>query len=192
MGTSQRQNEQSAFREDHPHAYGDKTAIFSQKTELPGSSPRVWGQGKPSSGRYMYFGIIPTRMGTRLRYFHKRRSYRDHPHAYGDKRCRKSAMLSTDGSSPRVWGQGPQRNYRKVGIRIIPTRMGTSKHTITLVNGNKDHPHAYGDKAVVGASVAGSLGSSPRVWGQETIIQISQKGCRIIPTRMGTSNGYVN
>ena len=192
MGTRLRYFHKRRSYRDHPHAYGDKANRLRVDICILGSSPRVWGQASGKMNSQPSVRIIPTRMGTRLRYFHKRRSYRDHPHAYGDKRCRKSAMLSTDGSSPRVWGQGPQRNYRKVGIRIIPTRMGTSKHTITLVNGNKDHPHAYGDKAVVGASVAGSLGSSPRVWGQETIIQISQKGCRIIPTRMGTSNGYVN
>ena len=51
----------------------------------------------------------------------------------------------------------------------------------------QDHPHACGDKFEVLPLVSLSLGSSPRVWGQDnmdtsTIVQI-----RIIPTRMGTS-----
>ena len=98
-------------------------------------------------------------------------------------------MTSTQailGSSPRVWGQGLTKHICKKRLRIIPTRMGTSDYSAATNTGDWDHPHAYGDKLKIGAKIGISGGSSPRVWGQETIIQISQKGCRIIPTRMGT------
>ena len=64
MGTRSRSRSGTARRKDHPHAYGDKYRICTYNINTLGSSPRVWGQGKPTSGRYMYFGIIPTRMGT--------------------------------------------------------------------------------------------------------------------------------
>ena len=91
------------------------------------------------------------------------------------------------GSSPRVWGQAPYGLCRSFRFRIIPTRMGTRWLAVINQAVNEDHPHAYGDKYKKVFGRDDIKGSSPRVWGQETIIQISQKGCRIIPTRMGTS-----
>ena len=66
MGTSLYSFFLQAPPEDHPHAYGDK----GYKSYLPmiklGSSPRVWGQVVQVSPDGAKFGIIPTRMGTRL------------------------------------------------------------------------------------------------------------------------------
>ena len=33
-------------KEDHPHAYGDKSIAYGALKILLGSSPRVWGQGQ--------------------------------------------------------------------------------------------------------------------------------------------------
>ena len=55
----------------------------------------------------------------------------------------------------------------------------------------KDHPHACGDKRF---SVVGFLcgkGSSPRVWGQEIYDKLTEMRARIIPTRVGTRDIYV-
>ena len=52
------------------------------------------------------------------------------------------------GSSPRVWGQVRSIVGTRLFYGIIPTRVGTRKHTLTITNGNKDHPHACGDKTV--------------------------------------------
>ncbi len=105
-------------------------------------------------------------MGTRLRYFHKRRRYWDHPHACGDKVYDDSLSYYETGSSPRVWGQDCRCSLIKHNIRIIPTRVGTST---TIV----------GISAIV-------LGSSPRVWGQASSKLRKKRGKRIIPTRVGT------
>ena len=52
---------------DHPHACGDKTEMCLALYPLQGSSPRVWGQVLTlPKGRGQY-GIIPTRVGTRLK-----------------------------------------------------------------------------------------------------------------------------
>ena len=50
-----------------------------------------------------------------------------------------------------------------------------------------DHPHAYGDKKVVGNIYDNPEGSSPRVWGQEFTMLYKDNNMGIIPTRMGTS-----
>ena len=49
-----------------------------------------------------------------------------------------------------------------------------------------DHPHAYGDKPMTEYEEEDIKGSSPRVWGQESLYPSSCKRSRIIPTRMGT------
>ena len=51
----------------------------------------------------------------------------------------------------------------------------------------EDHPHAYGDKFFMYFCASFCAGSSPRVWGQETVGKDKKMKNRIIPTRMGTS-----
>ena len=72
--------------------------------------------------------------------------HKDHPHAYGDKSSSMSLEKSTDGSSPRVWGQGILDQCPLDIARIIPTRMGTSGLENPSGAITRDHPHAYGDK----------------------------------------------
>ena len=115
------------------------------------------------------FWIIPTRVGTRLRYFDKRRCNGDHPHACGDK-C-KTTMC---------------RMRRR---RIIPTRVGTSGEGNAKMIDWEDHPHAYGDKEPFLISCFYNRGSSPRVWGQVSHSLFLSALDRIIPTRMGTRSG---
>ena len=71
-------------------------------------------------------------------------------------------------------------------MRIIPTRMGTSRILNSGFLVFWDHPHAYGDKQKFTMLYKDNNGSSPRVWGQE-YKQFTKYGLhRIIPTRMGT------
>ena len=86
-----------------------------------------------------------------------------------------------------MWGQGRSHLFNDITSRIIPTRVGTSLLVLCAEIFSKDHPHACGDKSFKAKLLTPTRGSSPRVWGQETVIQFSQKGCRIIPTRVGTS-----
>ena len=52
--------------------------------------------------------------------------------------------------------------------------------------GQKDHPHAYGDKIKLVAGYVSYTGSSPRVWGQVVGVVVVAQRVGIIPTRMGT------
>ena len=113
-------------RQDHPHAYGDKLKPYAKIAVPRGSSPRVWGQERYALVLPCVFRIIPTRMGTSLPPYGLCRSFRDHPHAYGDKKTNTVASLTKLGSSPRVWGQVKLPRMFSNANRIIPTRMGTS------------------------------------------------------------------
>ena len=111
----------------------------------------------------------------------------DHPHACGDKIDDATYLMVNEGSSPRVWGQEDAVHSNTVQAGIIPTRVGTSSAVNREVNGHRDHPHACGDKKQKESSVAISLGSSPRVWGQVNVTSSKRTRSRIIPTRVGTS-----
>ena len=187
MGTSCRHS-LTLFRcVDHPHAYGDKLSNPFVLSMTSGSSPRVWGQGILILPVLKSDRIIPTRMGTRLIVYLSITLLSNHPHAYGDKIEGGIQIALALGSSPRVWGQAdkPCLIYSFAGI--IPTRMGTRSSKNALVLSYQDHPHAYGDKVISNNSFADSLGSSPRVWGQDERKIKIMANTRIIPTRMGTS-----
>ena len=85
MGTSIGAKDEFISAEDHPHAYGDKFFGDYTMATYVGSSPRVWGQVDTFNSIIIIKRIIPTRMGTSLSLFHGHNTFRDHPHAYGDK-----------------------------------------------------------------------------------------------------------
>ena len=128
-------------------------------------------------------------MGTSLPTTRPVSALRDHPHACGDKRVSFRIHKNCSGSSPRVWGQVLEVKDIVKYIRIIPTRVGTSKHNEKFAVLVRDHPHACGDKWKLTENCYRSRGSSPRVWGQEELKPLSTGFIRIIPTRVGTS-GY--
>ena len=111
----------------------------------------------------------------------------DHPHACGDKATVIVAVPDFVGSSPRVWGQAFFLVEPSALLRIIPTRVVTSRRVISLLLSRRDHPHACGDKRHHVFLSASKTGSSPRVWGQVFFYAQQTAALRIIPTRVGTS-----
>ena len=176
---------------DHPHACGDKVKIFKLSTGAMGSSPRVWGQGSFAVRFAVLIRIIPTRVGTRKHFINLIIKFRDHPHACGDKVDVHIGQMLSNGSSPRVWGQGIRKKAAQILDRIIPTRVGTSSALTLSVLYLKDHPHACGDKKVKEENKWLTTGSSPRVWGQERKYTMTSCVKGIIPTRVGTSGSTI-
>ena len=166
MGTSYIWHCINNGKQDHPHAYGDKTKIKVDTLMREGSSPRVWGQVLTGNFCKNIIRIIPTRMGTRDGMSEYAMLKEDHPHAYGDKSCTANSSCIESGSSPRVWGQELYLSINRLLRGIIPTRMGTSSVEHQLPQISQDHPHAYGDKSFSLLQRLPFSGSSPRVWGQ--------------------------
>ena len=167
VGTSDEELMNELKKRDHPHACGDKGTRRLNRSQSPGSSPRVWGQVASWNAPYAVSEDHPHAYGdkslrtlktARLRGSSPRvwgqgisgnmnaEIKRDHPHAYGDKFLPTVATLSTKGSSPRVWGQVLDKSKHRSLVRIIPTRMGTRLSERLRCEGFGDHPHAYGDK----------------------------------------------
>ena len=169
MGTSCINSRSTFSGRDHPHAYGDKFACIRFRASCSGSSPRVWGQASSKLRKKRGKRIIPTRMGTRIFHAVPAEAEKDHPHAYGDKPHIQLMAIVLWGSSPRVWGQVITWTCSNNFQRIIPTRMGTSRNRLKHDKQTWDHPHAYGDKFLTKNGYLPDEGSSPRVWGQESL-----------------------
>ena len=131
----------------------------------------MWGQAFSLSCIKSANGIIPTRVGTS----HIRRRLQsgreDHPHACGDKTLVRPSISRRLLSSPRVWGQVTIWSDKMDKPIIIPTRVGTRPQLHCKRGLHQDHPHAYGDKLVAVRRRWYPIGSSPRVWGQDSPIQ---------------------
>ena len=94
------------------------------------------------------------------------------------------------GSSPRVWGQVLSAEGFCPRAGIIPTRVGTRVVIFCFLSPSWDHPHACGDKVKALLHKMQTLGSSPRVWGQDHFCFFCCCHTRIIPTRVGTSGMF--
>ncbi len=127
----------------------------------------MWGQENSLCKKSSSQRIIPTRVGTSAISPDNALGCKDHPHACGDKLCRYGKEV--------------------IKMRIIPTRVGTRIPYIKTKHCVEDHPHACGDKLCSLSIYDGSMGSSPRVWGQATQHHLRFIVCGIIPTRVGTS-----
>ena len=169
-----------------PTRVGTSAFLRSEYTASTGSSPRVWGQVDGSIYRVALSGIIPTRVGTSYLQPLLHCLLGDHPHACGDKCTDEYTSADYIGSSPRVWGQEVRQCNNNSCLRIIPTRVGTSRDNIAVFALTRDHPHACGDKFCRATSAPTEVGSSPRVWGQERERAVCIVADRIIPTRVGT------
>ena len=132
--------------EDHPHACGDKERLFKHQRCIKGSSPCVWGQALSRTSQTRLTRIIPMRVGTSHEKNNRSRFHRDHPHACGDKINPFLHLVSYQGSSPCVWGQGYLQYQLATCFGIIPMRVGTRLVSSLGFPIAWDHPHACGDK----------------------------------------------
>ena len=67
VGTRVNTDFPALWQRDHPHACGDKSWYVHIAKAVTGSSPRVWGQDALKHSSFVLYGIIPTRVGTRLK-----------------------------------------------------------------------------------------------------------------------------
>ena len=86
------------------------------------------------------------RVGTSHTDFSASAYLEDHPHACGDKVHCICEAVTSQGSSPCVWGQVILISSFTSRFRIIPMRVGTRWEVLANVGNYEDHPHACGDK----------------------------------------------
>ncbi len=129
----------------HPHVCGEYYIPEFTFFWCFGSSPRVWGIQKTSFAIFCKFWFIPTCVGNTSS--HSGRSGVDmvHPHVCGEYLLSHNAKSEFDGSSPRVWGI----LYREYRISpycwFIPTCVGNTPVTFSIMAFAQVHPHVCGE-----------------------------------------------
>ena len=74
------------------------------------------------------------------------------------------------------------------GRRFIPTCVGNCNIGGAIAGGSAVHPHVCGELLVPVVDSDGIIGSSPRVWGTDTIGGKCARNERFIPTCVGNCN----
>jgi len=142
-----------SFLTVHPHARGDNVPCPVRFHSFPGSSPRAWGQRRPTPYNSFLVRFIPTRVGTTRVYRRQRHNGAVHPHARGDNGSGGAVFCRIDGSSPRAWGQLGAQMRECSDRRFIPTRVGTTDSVVKIISVGPVHPHARGDNGCVMVAV---------------------------------------
>ena len=89
------------------------------------------------------------------------------------------------GSSPRVWGELPCVTHRGRKSRVIPTGVGRAREIPIFNISIPGHPHGCGESLPAVASATAKFGSSPRVWGELSVVLCAYARGRVIPTGVG-------
>ncbi len=90
------------------------------------------------------------------------------------------------GSSPREWGVFTGLLRAALGLRFIPTRVGSISARRGAGWCRSVHPHASGEYRASLRERTGATGSSPREWGVWRPLHGQDLHCRFIPTRVGS------
>ncbi len=126
VGTTSRMCHTGALVSVHPHARGDNQPPHAVGVGLGGPSPRAWGQRQGHGHRHDAPRSIPTRVGTTRSGSACATRSSVHLHARGDNAPGPPNDTREDGPSPRAWGQLSLVAILIIGIRSIPTRVGTT------------------------------------------------------------------
>ena len=173
---------------DHPRGCGDKLVRISAPVSAVGSPPRMRGQGDSGTAHTIYPGITPADAGTSLFLFASFAIVRDHPRGCGDKLPDWYSDTGSQGSPPRMRGQGRLNADKRRNGRITPADAGTRCLDCRPMNQTGDHPRGCGDKAHGGGYGHVAMGSPPRMRGQvcKQILRLTRDG--ITPADAGTSH----
>ena len=99
-------------------------------------------------------------------------------------------MACASGSSPRVWGIQQLESDERQRLRFIPTRVGNTVSRLRHFSPRSVHPHACGEYDKQAGRRLVPYGSSPRVWGIQSLCRMGEPLARFIPTRVGNTQRW--
>ena len=152
---------------EHPHGGGEKPPIVIPSLCVCGTSPRGWGEDASTSEGMGSGGNIPTGVGRSGRKSNAPCHKTEHPHGGGEKKRRCAHACTTNGTSPRGWGEDHRPSHDCRGVRNIPTGVGRSDFGRLYADLAEEHPHGGGEKKRGKARSSIRGGTSPRGWGEE-------------------------
>ena len=169
----------------HPHERGERDGGSSGARAANGSSPRAWGEARGRKGVLRTGRFIPTSVGRGVSLGAVHCSVPVHPHERGERFWWGIYTGVAAGSSPRAWGEGFRIGGIGTGSRFIPTSVGRGLTGLQYSGSEPVHPHERGERAAKSRSFSGSLGSSPRAWGEGQRVARRYAVYRFIPTSVG-------
>ena len=175
----------------HPRACGENDRMFVDLGDPDGSSPRVRGKRGKLVGGSRAVRLIPARAGKTNRSDGIDRSSTAHPRACGENWKWSDSPGRASGSSPRVRGKLPAHELNAAGQRLIPARAGKTSDSLRSSLGDRAHPRACGENAIVVAYNKSETGSSPRVRGKRWCAGCGICRGGLIPARAGKTWTHV-
>ena len=155
---------------DHPRSCGANHIASTFSSIGSGSSPLVRGQHVFADVRVQAIRIIPARAGPTSTLGMTVVRPSDHPRSCGANAvCRHLRTVSV-GSSPLVRGQQGYACGLAVDFRIIPARAGPTRVPARSARRAADHPRSCGANEGSHPGVVISIGSSPLVRGQQSVL----------------------
>ena len=154
----------------HPHACGEHFTMSRTGDLAFGSSPRLWGTHRHARLTIFAPRFIPTPVGNTTRGLSRVAGQTVHPHACGEHSSTLPLLLTSSGSSPRLWGTHLEPQEYQAQSRFIPTPVG---NTFILPGQGwyaAVHPHACGEHKSTMALMCLHSGSSPRLWGTRIVL----------------------
>ena len=151
----------------HPHVRGDYVRPQGRLPTHPRSIPTCVGTTRAAPS------VMPAALV--------------HPHVRGDYLWAHSRTSKPFGPSPRAWGLRRGGGRGLLGLRSIPTCVGTTVSRGFCLALLPVHPHVRGDYVKQAGGKPHMGGPSPRAWGLRPLMARVYSKTRSIPTCVGTT-----
>ena len=122
---------------DHPRVCGEHPLVYAQRSEIPGSSPRMRGTPVRLEWIRGENGIIPAYAGNTSTTRLPLRKHWDHPRVCGEHAVSASDSIMQTGSSPRMRGTQDLSMYCVPFSGIIPAYAGNTTEPVPLENASQ-------------------------------------------------------
>ena len=176
---------------DHPRGCGEHCRLNSAPVDTWGSSPRMRGARSAVRGAQHGRRIIPADAGSTACRPSSPWHRKDHPRGCGEHVSPLMAMVSAEGSSPRMRGAHIVCAAQTGQRRIIPADAGSTPGRHPVGQAVADHPRGCGEHCFPVLSALGLGGSSPRMRGAQLLIPFFRDSQRIIPADAGSTWEHV-
>ena len=152
-------------------AYAGSTSKDFGTASSPGDHPRIRGEHAPAVDVDVTFQwIIPAYAGSTSGHLRRLATPEDHPRIRGEHTFAAKHPATSAGSSPHTRGAPHFPSLKKGKIRIIPAYAGSTRPTIYVGLGRRDHPRIRGEHENKIGEIYQNKGSSPHTRGAHKVL----------------------
>ena len=127
MGSTRDRHAQVDSSTNHSHVCGINKITVNGCTLDNESFPRMWDQPHLIRSHILPCRIIPTYVGSTMRFYVLLRRCPNHSHVCGINPILQFVKFHAIESFPRMWDQQPWRDSASTVTRIIPTYVGSTE-----------------------------------------------------------------